>query len=152
MDTIFTPFFFSLAMNNTTYIFPYSTIQQRIIKRLASREYDFNMVSNWGLVDLNGDPNKTLALRYGFSSIGRHSDDNFKTTGILTSRGHVMIEIYKDAVFISDISTNGTCVYSRRSIDPLFHNDREVRDGDIILINSFKFKLVKLKSIIIRDD
>lgn len=147
-------YFFTIsfpAMNNSTHRHPYSTVVERVFFRLKTRKYDINKISDWGLVNLNVDPNKTLAIKYGFSTIGRHPDDDYKSTSKQSSRHHVGIKMYNDTVFISEISWNGSYVYSRRTIDPLYHNDREVRDGDIIIIGTDKFKLVKLKSIILDD-
>lgn len=132
--------------------FPYSNVKQRIANRVTRRKFKVNGVSNWGLINLRKDPNKTLALRYGISTIGRHSIANFITISSLTSRLHATIEVYDDSVFVSDLSCNGTIVHSGFIMDVLHTNDREIKDGDVISIHTERFKFVKLNSISIEDE
>lgn len=137
-------------MNNMN-TFPYSTVKQRIARRVTSRKFKINGLSDWGLINMRKDPNKILALRYGISTIGRHSAANFISISPLSSRLQAIIEVYEDSVIFSDLSCNGSIIHSGFILDVLYSNDREIKDGDVISFHTEKFKLVKLNSFLIED-
>lgn len=106
---------------------------------------DFNQVSDWCILDIS--KNKSYALNYGHNLIGRSYYAKFVPSTLETSRQHGRIEVKKNKVLYTDISTNGTRINNKL----LNYKTVQLKKNDELRIGTILFKLQKIPVIDLID-